>query len=378
MKTNNIIIHISHTDIRYDSRILKQLKSLSLLKGFYILGIGINSTEKNKDKIEDGYLIENIKLKTKSALKINRSLLYTINFIEANFIFTAKLLFLKPRVIHCHDTFLLISAFIIKLIFGTVIIYDAHELESNKNGQSKILSIATLILEKLCWKKIDLLISVSGSILDWYCKNLGYKKNLLILNAPEINQFDAKINNPSLREKFNIPRNELLFLYCGLLSKGRFIEDTLEIFKQLNKKAHILFVGEGELLDLVNSYCSKYINIHQQNFVKHDNLVSIIKESDIGLCLIEKISLSDYYCLPNKLFEYLFANINILASNFPDIKQFSKKYKSITLCETNKESIKQKIDFLIKYKPKKYSQDLKEISWSNQSKNLKEAYKLFL
>ena len=44
------------------------------------------------------------------------------------------------------------------------------------------------------------------------------------------------------------------------------------------------------------------------------------------MCLIQNVSLSDYYCLPNKLFEYCFAEIPVLASNFPDISQTVEKY----------------------------------------------------
>ena len=57
-----------------------------------------------------------------------------------------------------------------------MIIYDAHELESNKNGQSYLLSKITLLIEKLSWPSISLLISVSESIIYWYEYHLGRKK----------------------------------------------------------------------------------------------------------------------------------------------------------------------------------------------------------
>ncbi|MBM5801473.1 MAG: glycosyltransferase family 4 protein [Cyanobacteria bacterium K_DeepCast_35m_m2_023] len=61
--------------------------------------------------------------------------------------------------------------------------------------------------------------------------------------------------------------------------------------------------------------------------VTHDKVVSIARSADVGMCLIEDISLSDYYCLPNKLFEYCFAGIPVLASDFPDICSVVTDYK---------------------------------------------------
>ena len=74
--------------------------------------------------------------------------------------------------------------YFIKRIKKCKLFYDAHELESNKNGQTKFMSWGTLFIEKKIWKSIDLLISVSDSIIKWYEKNLGTIENVLILNSP--------------------------------------------------------------------------------------------------------------------------------------------------------------------------------------------------
>ena len=44
---------------------------------------------------------------------------------------------LNPQIIHCHDTPVLPLGLALKFATGAKIIYDAHELESERNGLSK-------------------------------------------------------------------------------------------------------------------------------------------------------------------------------------------------------------------------------------------------
>ena len=39
---------------------------------------------------------------------------------------------IKPKIVHCHDTLVLPIGLVVSLIFKSKLIYDAHELESNK------------------------------------------------------------------------------------------------------------------------------------------------------------------------------------------------------------------------------------------------------
>jgi len=42
---------------------------------------------------------------------------------------------------------------------------------------------------------------------------------------------------------------------------------------------------------------------------------------DIGVSLIENLSTSYYYALPNKLFEYIMADVPVVVSNLPQMKK---------------------------------------------------------
>ncbi|PID47293.1 MAG: hypothetical protein CR967_05175 [Proteobacteria bacterium] len=106
-------------------------------------------------------------------------------------------------------------------------------------------------------------------------------------------------------------------------------------------------------------------------------MVQIAKSADVGLCLIENVSLSDYYCLPNKLFEYAFANIPILASNFPDISNAVARYNLGITSDLDVQSVYESIKKMedLKELPKINTNLLHELSWETQEKKLIELYK---
>ena len=176
-QTNKIILHLSQTDITKDVRILKELKTLEKIKDFKLSGIGIDLNDgwkKGGEKINAE--IETLNLFSMTLSFLPRPFLYLLKIIELTTKFAFFGIKTKPVITHCHDTMALPAGLIIKLFTGCKLIYDAHELESDKNYQSFILSKCTFLLEKLCWRKVDLFISVSDSIIDWYNKNLGLKE----------------------------------------------------------------------------------------------------------------------------------------------------------------------------------------------------------
>jgi glycosyltransferase involved in cell wall biosynthesis len=286
---------------------------------------------------------------------------------------------IKPNIIHCHDTFALLSGYILKMALGCQLIYDAHELESDKNMQSKLLSIATLFIEKFCWNKINLLISVSDAILEWYDKNLGHKPGLLVLNSPIINGaiglgIDSIAHEHYFHHKYKIPPGSLVFIYLGMLSRGRGIEIILDAFASGPEDAHVVFMGDGILDSLICKYASLNTNIHLHPAVAHDKVVPLVSQADYGLCIIENTSLSDYYCLPNKLFEYCFSGLPVLASNFPEMKKIVDEYSLGFCCPPNSIDVTHAIANFVLARPPKLSVDLDELSWDAQARHLKNAY----
>ncbi len=312
---------------------MKELDALKNLKNSWVIAFGIDDDEGHNYIPNEGFKIKTFRLITKNLRIIPRPVRYFLNLLEAFFRITIPGIRLKPSIIHCHDTLFLPIAVVIKWFCKSKLIYDAHELESDKAGQSKLLSRYSLFIEKISWKKINFLISVSPSIIQWYQERLGKKDNELILNAPMLDyKKNAEERTNYLRQKFEIPGDKKIFLYLGIINKiGRGIDLYLEVFKRKDIESHLVFIGYGEYTDEIKKCAALYQNIHYHESVPHDLVVQISKSANFGLCMLEPVSLSDYYSLPNKLFEYAFSGLLVVASDFPDIRQYVEKY-SLGVC----------------------------------------------
>jgi|TARA_B100000123_G_scaffold74974_1_gene53870 glycosyltransferase involved in cell wall biosynthesis len=374
------VLHLTHTDINKDPRIIKSIKAIDKLSWIEVYGIGIQDSSHYSRRFEtkDSIDINSITLKLFSKKltflpNILRHLFTLLEFLLRSFFIINKF---KPSVIHCHDTLALPIAILFKVFHSKLkLIYDAHELGSNRNGIDNFFSKIVYFFEKITWRFIDHFISVSPSIIKWYEEEYGRKKNTLILNSPEIETKKTK-NSNGFRKKFLINDDEKLFIYVGEINKGRGITNLLEIFKDL--KSRILFLGYGPLVNKVKDFEKNYSNIHYHEAVEPDSLISLIQEADVGLCLVERVSLSDYFCLPNKLFEYAFAGLPVIASDFPDIKFLVEKYDLGFCCDSGSiKDVKKNIEryeSIIKISKNDVSK-LHDLSWQKQELNLINVYR---
>jgi len=375
------ILHLSHTDIRVDSRILKEMHSINLSNDLYkVSGIGISkhkniSTSNNMNGLHiDSINIRSLRFTFLAKMKV------LIIIPERVFKMLFKAIKLKPKIIHCHDDIVLLVGIFLKFFTGAKIIYDAHELESNKNGISKISSKLIFYKEFFLWKYIDALIVVSPSIEKWYKDNMGEKQSEIILNSPIVGKDISSISNDYFRKYFSIPKYSKIFLYIGMLTNGRGIELIIEAFKRNDVKSSLVFLGSGDLSEELEEIAQKYPNIYVHDVVSHEKVVSIAKSADVGLCFIENVSLSDYYCLPNKLFEYVFSGIPVLASDFPDISKIIEKYNLGKCSNLDTEGIYSTIKEFEKMDniPIIETKKIYELSWEAQEKKLIKLYEMLI
>lgn len=376
------IIHLTNTFIPEDSRILKAIDT-GREQGHKVIGLGLFLPEKqhelDQDTLQD---VQSFKLRSLNLTKAPWLFAKLCLVIEMMFMFAFSGIRHRPDIIHCHDAPALFAAVIIKIFTSAKLVYDAHELSSQRNGLSKAAQKLIFLAEKLVWPMIDALIIVSPSIQRWYTEHHKPKLNMVVLNAPyklpaaSQKSYNHHFGKDYFRDHYNIAKNNKVFIYLGFLCDGRGLEIMIDAFSRPDIRSDLVIIGYGPLEAKLRDLAKNAPSIHFHDAVKHQDVISLARAADFGICMIEPISLSDEYCLPNKLFEYAFSDLPVIASNLPDIAQLVSHYGLGICVDTNADSLHELLLSIqqgsIKIAEKRGNID--EFSYQEQSKKIIKIY----
>ncbi len=312
-----INLHIYLSNFTSETRIFKETTSISKFKlADKIIMIGVMTDNLPEfQKLDEVREIHRIRL-FMSRFKKNK-LIDVLKFIEFSIRVVLKYKKLKPTFVNLHSFAVLPLSFFFKNKQNKVI-YDTHELETEKARLGPRLKVISKKIERYLIRYVDTIVVVSDSIGDWY-RNAYQKPVFLIRNIPNSSSTITQ-RDPILRDFFKISETDILFIYQGLISHERGIDIILEAFKGLPSNKHIVFMGFGESVDIVKEASESYKNIHFHEAVIYKDISRYTSGADVGLSLILNSCLNHYYCLPNKLFEYILAGIPVIVSDFPDMK----------------------------------------------------------
>lgn len=324
-------IHIYPSNMRNESRIFKISKSIEKTNFFdriYLLGINKGSSLKNEMIQEENIspLITIFRLNVDSKKWVKTAFFGKI-FSILKFWFLAFIFFKKtrPSVINAHNLASLLPCIIYKFFFKSRIVYDTHELETERQGWGKITKFVAKTFELMFIKFVDKIVVVNDPISKWYEDKYSIKP-IVINNSPKI--FNVK-NSNYLRNKFSINHDHKIFIYIGAFSKGRGINKYMNFFKDSDLKISLVFLGDGPLKKSIKNYARQYNNIFFHQSVPFNEVVNIVSSAHFSVSVLrtEKPALSYEYCMPNKLFESMMAGVPILSGGM--------KYESNFVLENN-------------------------------------------
>jgi len=382
------ILSLTHTNPLIDSRILKTSAVIESLEIPFCV-IGINRGKILAPSRENFFAIDVISKKKvqffQGKLSNRKSLqriLSLIVFIEIFLKLFFKGVIFKPTLIHVNDCYVLPIAALIRVFTRSRILYDAHELESETNGISSNMRRVVNFIEKSCWNSVDVLVTVSPSIQNWYAREFSAKPSSIVLNSPHFSSKNAiRLHENYFREKYDLPTDSRIFLYLGNLERGRGIHTILETFSRTARNQVIVFMGSGSLENQISEFSKSNPNIIIHAPVSHDLVVDLAKSADFGICLIEDISLSDRFCLPNKLFEYIFSGLPVIASNLPDMRKLIQEHEVGICVENSTDSLLRAVLDIKRDQFRDLSfqhENLKELSWDSQARRLESLYRELL
>lgn len=317
-------VHAYPSSLVRESRMLKITRTIAeagLVDKVLLVGClepGLMENEKIDDRRDLWRVpLKSVERKTNKFQRTFQALEWQLNLY-------LKLRHQNIKIFNCHNLASLPVGVLFKRLHGSKLVYDTHEVETERDWPVPIRWLGKLV-ERVLINSVDLTIVVSPAIADWYMNNYGIKEVCVVLNFPR--SFDLTYGSKMIfREKYAIKDDEMLFICQGLLARGRGIDILLEVFSKCHSDKHIVFMGFGEMEDYVKASERKCTNIHFHPAVRTNELLTYTMGADVGFHLLEDINLNHRITIGNKPFEYILSGLPCIESDFTAVAPIITKH----------------------------------------------------
>lgn len=237
-------------------------------------------------------------------------------------LFLADARLLPGAVIVAHDLPMLAVGVALAEERGLPLVYDSHELYCEQEfSRGQQLNWAGI--ERKHIGRCDRIITVNPSIAGELQRRYGVTGVQVIHNAERV----APIQQRSryLHDYFDIAHQRPVLLFQGGLSAGRNLEALIEAMAAPRiADVHLVLLGSGQLASRLQRLIVRFglqSRVHLHPAVAQSELLDITRSADAGVIPYQPICLNNYYCTPNKLFEFIAAGLPILASDLPELRR---------------------------------------------------------
>ncbi|MBL0419571.1 glycosyltransferase [Ramlibacter sp. AW1] len=241
-----------------------------------------------------------------------------LSFLQYAFAAAWQALVLRPSHISCHNAVLLPIAWFAAKLGGSKLVYVPHELEVERTGLSLNAKRFEAPLERALIKRCALVVVVSEPIAAWYRQRYQLREVVVVRAIPDSGFAPGhSADRARIRASHGVPADALLFIYQGVLAAERGVDDLVQIFRRSNNpRLHLMLMGYGEAEARIQEAAAQCPNIHFQAAVPVDQICRYTAAADVGIFVLrDPLSLSYRLCLPNKFFEYLYAELPVIVSD---------------------------------------------------------------
>jgi len=289
------------------------------------------------------------------------------------------LLFKKSDLLYSNDLDTLLPNYLMARMKSVKLIYDSHELfcevpELLDNPKKRQLWKS---LEQWIFPKLSSVITVNKSIASIYEEE--YHQKLYVVRNIPLTRENIQLKN---RKELGIAEDKKLIILQGAgINIQRGAEEAVEAMQWV-ENALLLIVGSGDVIDILKQMVvdlkldDKVIITGK---VPYEQLTQYTHIADLGLSLDRDTNLNYRYSLPNKLFDYIHAQVPVMVSPLVEISRIVKDYQIGSIIQKHDpKHIAEKINDAFKH-PDTYQQWKKnlitakeDLSWEKEEQVLLE------
>lgn len=263
------------------------------------------------------------------------------------------LIFKKADVLFSNDLDTLLPNYLVSRLKGSVLIYDSHEYftgvpELQKNHFAR--KIWTKV-ESFIFPKLKNVITVNRSIANLYSQQYGNIVHV-VRNVPDKTNriiFDVV----QWKRSVGFSDDKKVFILQGAgINIDRGAEEAVEAMKDVD--AMLLIIGGGDVFHQLKELAHKHnvahkVIIHPK--ISREELMAVTASCFAGLTLDKDTNINYRFSLPNKLFDYIHAEIPVIATDLPEVAAIVNVYRTgIVLSQNSPQAIANAMNGLISEK----------------------------
>lgn len=259
----------------------------------------------------------------------------------------------KADVLFSNDLDTLLPNYLVSRLKGSVLIYDSHEYftgvpELQKNHFAR--KIWTKV-ESFIFPKLKNVITVNRSIANLYSQQYGNIVHV-VRNVPDKTNkiiFDVV----QWKRSVGFSDDKKVFILQGAgINIDRGAEEAVEAMKDVD--AMLLIIGGGDVFHQLKELADKHnvthkVIIHPK--ISREELMAVTASCFAGLTLDKDTNINYRFSLPNKLFDYIHAEIPVIATDLPEVAAIVNVYRTgIVLSQNSPQAIANAMNGLISEK----------------------------
>lgn len=304
----------------------------------------------------------------------NKGPLFYAEFNIRLFVF---LLFNKFELVFSNDLDTLLASILSSKIKRKPIIYDTHEYFTQTPELVKRPFIQGIwkLIEDIIFPFLTNIITVNDSIAALYQNR--FKKSIQVIRNIPLTYINQELKN---RNDLGLPIHTRIIILQGAgINVQRGAEEAIEAMQYV-ENAILLIIGNGDVINILKRMVKEK---QLENIVifkpkmPFTDLRQYTMNADLGLAIDKNTNINYQYSLPNKLFDFIHAEIPILASRLVEIEKIIEKYNIGYFIENhNPQHIAERINTIFKnsveYNIKKKNLPIakNELCWEKESAKL--------
>ncbi len=300
-------------------------------------------------------------------------------------LFVREMFVNRPAQVYvAHNFETLFPSVVLSRLRATKCLYRAHEL----TGEIKGAPMARLIrwLEEVLLRFPDAVVTPNeprARILteEYKCQRVP----VVVMNCPHY-------RTPTIRRSAEVLQlrrdaDVRIAIFQGRLGADRCIPELVEAARYISHHSLLLLIGpiDTGLREDLDTIIMKY-DLHSRVAilppVSQDQLKDYTDSADAGVVFYRNTDRNNFFCAPNKVFEYFMAGLPVIASNSPILVSLVKATNAGLIVDAeNPASIGRAVEELLHDTPRLLTmrtnalKNAKTFNWETQEEKLMEVYR---